>query len=286
MALLALYANLDLANTFTEDQTINGVTFGAGPDAGVDNIIAGQGALASNASGAREIAIGKDALKSLASGNGNIALGKAVAELLAAGAGNVFVGDQLAPVLTSGGSNTAIGFQALATATSAGLNTAVGALALRRLTSGTRNVAVGYDAGVDSGSPVLDRTTTVGDGCQATKSNQAVFGGPLTTETLLRGNIALESKTITDIGTTGAQTINKTSGSVVFAGAATSLVVTNSFAVAPSSGAVGSIIVVSIRTADATAVLGSVVCSANGSFTINMKVAPTGATRVDFVLFN
>ncbi len=87
------------------------------------------------------------------------------------------------------------------------------------------------------------------------------------------------SKTITAGGTTGAQTINKSSGSVNFAAAATSLVVTNSLV------STSSIIRCHLGTNDATAVLGAVVAAA-GSFTIYMTTAPTAETRVNFVLNN
>jgi len=85
--------------------------------------------------------------------------------------------------------------------------------------------------------------------------------------------------TITVGGTTGAQTINKMAGSVNFAAAATSLVVTDSLVTTSS------LIFPSLGTADATAVLGAVI-PASGSFTINMKVAPTAETRVNFVVLN
>lgn len=80
-------------------------------------------------------------------------------------------------------------------------------------------------------------------------------------------------------GTTGAQTINKPSGSVQFAAAATSLVVTDSLCTATSK------VFVQLSTNDATAVLGSAV-PASGSFTINMKTAPTGTTVVAFFVMN
>lgn len=85
--------------------------------------------------------------------------------------------------------------------------------------------------------------------------------------------------TKTVAGSTGAQTQNTSTGEVQFAGAATSLVVTNSLCSSTS------IITVTICTNDATAVLQSVVKAA-GSFTINMKVAPTGTTLVDYQLTN
>jgi len=80
-------------------------------------------------------------------------------------------------------------------------------------------------------------------------------------------------------GGTGAQTINHISGTVNFAGAATSLVVTNSLV------STSSIVFAVIRTADATAQLMNVVPAA-GSFTINMSVAPTGTTSVGFFVIN
>lgn len=86
-------------------------------------------------------------------------------------------------------------------------------------------------------------------------------------------------KTITASGTNGAQTINKMSGSVNFATAATSLVVTNSLVTTSS------VIILTIGTNDslmtsATAVAGS------GSFTIFPNSAPAAATRVNFLVTN
>ena len=87
------------------------------------------------------------------------------------------------------------------------------------------------------------------------------------------------SKTITAGGTTGAQTINKTSGSVNFAAAATSLVVTNSLCTTSS------VIHCTIATNDATAANVKAVAAA-GSFTIYLTTAPTAETRVNFLLTN
>jgi hypothetical protein len=92
------------------------------------------------------------------------------------------------------------------------------------------------------------------------------------------GDISL-TKTITAVATTGAQTINKSSGAVNFAAAATSLVVTNSLVTA------NSVILISKATNDTTARLGAVVAAA-GSFTIYMDVAPMAETRVNFILTN
>lgn len=96
--------------------------------------------------------------------------------------------------------------------------------------------------------------------------------------TTFTGDVLL-TKTITAGGTTGAVTINKSSGAVNFAAAATSLVVTNSLVTA------NSVILISKATNDTTARLGAVVAAA-GSFTIYMDVAPMAETRVNFILTN
>lgn len=83
------------------------------------------------------------------------------------------------------------------------------------------------------------------------------------------------SGTVTAGGTTGAQTINKSAGSVNFAAAATSLVVTN------STVTTSSIIICTVATNDAT--LKSVQCVAGtGSFTMFGNAAAAAETRVNF----
>jgi hypothetical protein len=86
-------------------------------------------------------------------------------------------------------------------------------------------------------------------------------------------------KTITAPGTTGAQTINKTTGRVNFAALATSLVVTNSLATA------NSICHVTKATNDATMRLGACVAAA-GIITIYADVAPAAETAVNFTVTN
>lgn len=102
---------------------------------------------------------------------------------------------------------------------------------------------------------------------------------PIGTITLTNGaTIALTaSKTITTGGVTGAVTSTTLNGTVNFAAAATSLVVTHALVTT------GSIITIAMRTNDTTAVLGSVVAGA-GSFTIRMKTAPTAETSVGYVI--
>jgi hypothetical protein len=86
-------------------------------------------------------------------------------------------------------------------------------------------------------------------------------------------------KTVTASGTNGAQTINKNAGTVNFATAAASLVVTNSLVTA------NSIIICTVGTNDATMKSVQAVAAA-GSFTLYPSTAPTAATRVNFIVIN
>lgn len=87
------------------------------------------------------------------------------------------------------------------------------------------------------------------------------------------------SGTVTATGTTGAQVINKPSGSVNFAAAATSLVVTNSLVTA------NSLVFVAVNTGDATLNYVWAVPTA-GSFTIFGNLAATAETKVRFLVVN
>ena len=94
----------------------------------------------------------------------------------------------------------------------------------------------------------------------------------------LAGDLQL-GKVITATGTNGAQTINTTTGSVNFAIAATSLVVTNSLVTA------NSVIIATVASNDITMKSVQVVAAA-GSFTIYANAAATAATRVNFLITN
>lgn len=88
------------------------------------------------------------------------------------------------------------------------------------------------------------------------------------------------NRTITAGGTTGAQVINKPVGTVNFAAAATSVVVTNSTV----SGT--SIIFPVIRTADATCTFVKSVVPGSGTFTITLNAGCTAETSVGFMVTN
>ncbi len=87
------------------------------------------------------------------------------------------------------------------------------------------------------------------------------------------------TRTITASGTTGAQTINKTSGSVNFAAGASSLVVTNSLV------GVNSIIICTVGTDDATATSCKAIAGA-GSFTLKLNANATAETKINFLVLN
>lgn len=80
-------------------------------------------------------------------------------------------------------------------------------------------------------------------------------------------------------GTTGAQTINKTVGTVNFAAAETTLVVTNSYV------STSSIVFAVVRTNDSTATIKNVI-PGSGSFTIRLTAAATAETSVGFMVVN
>jgi len=87
------------------------------------------------------------------------------------------------------------------------------------------------------------------------------------------------NKTVTAAGTTTPQTINKNAGSVNFAAADASKVVTNSLVTA------NSIIIATVATNDATMKSVQAVAAA-GSFTLYANAAATAETRVNFLVIN
>jgi hypothetical protein len=93
------------------------------------------------------------------------------------------------------------------------------------------------------------------------------------------GGVLTLDKTITPGGTTGNQTINKPAGSVNFAIAATTLVVTNSLVTTSS------LVFVSLATNDATARYQDTEVT-TGSFTIRLAAAATGETKAVFLVIN
>jgi len=139
---------------------------------------------------------------------------------------------------------------------------------------------VNYEKGVFDWATTAN-TLTIGSAKGGTGVSRAVnfIAGGVTAMTLGTAGDVQIPKTVTATGTTGAQTINKQSGTVNFAAAATSLVVTNSFVTTSS------VITATVGTADTTMKTVSVVAAA-GSFTLFANAAATAETRVNFHVLN
>lgn len=137
--------------------------------------------------------------------------------------------------------------------------------------TGTQTLATISDAGTMAGQNANNVAITGG----------AVDGTPVGGTTRAAGSFTALTldKTITAAATTGAQTIDKPAGSVNFAAAATSLVVTNSLVNA------NSVIVATVATNDVT-MLSVQAVATSGSFTLYANAAATAETRVNFIVIN
>ena len=196
--------------------------------------------------------------------------------------------------------NTSIGRDSGRSITTGSNNSNVGVNAGRGITTGSNNSNFGQAAGryLADGSTALTTPTNCvflgsstkasADGVTAENvfgynaigigSNTTCIGASSNTKTQIYGDIILD-KTVTAAGTTGAQTINKTCGSVNFRAGDTSLVVTD------SRVTTASVIVATVATNDTTMKTVLVVAAA-GSFTITANAAATAETRVNFIVIN
>lgn len=152
---------------------------------------------------------------------------------------------------------------------------------------------LGGSAWLVGGEGSAQNTANLGNGGYAYviggKANSGGFNGAVVLGSTNTSMVASEApfispqplyySTITAGGTTGARTINKPVGSVNFAIAATSLVVTNSLVTAAST------IICTVQANDTT--LKSVQCvPGSGSFTMYANAAATAETRVGFMVVN
>ena len=139
------------------------------------------------------------------------------------------------------------------------------------LAGGTLNLQAGQGKG--TGASVISfktsTPTTTGPTLQVVEEKLSISGN---------GSLNFR-RTVTAGGTTGAQTIDRAVGTVNFAIAATTLVVTNSLV------NTSSIVFATRRTNDATCFIASVE-SGSGSFTIRMTAACTAETSVGFLVTN
>lgn len=146
------------------------------------------------------------------------------------------------------------------------------AIAASQITSGTLPVAQG-------GTGIATLTASripYGNGTSAFQSSaNLTYDGSVFTA---KANIVVD-KTITPVGTTGTQTINKTAGSVNIAAGQSGMVVTNSLVTTSS------IILATIATNDAAITSVKAVASA-GNFSLFADALATAETRVNFLVLN
>lgn len=213
----------------------------------------GVNALSNVTTGANCTATGSDTLKALTTGTYDCAFGSSSLAALTYGYQNSGFGADTGKELVSGVANTLVGFAAG-----------------RGITIGSYNTIIG--ANIANQAAGLVSNIIIANGTGAIKAQHDGSNWTLT------GGINLD-KTVTAAGTTGAQTINKTTGTVNFAASATSLVVTNSLVTA------NSIIICTVCTNDTTMKSVAAV-AASGSFTMYANAAPTAETRVNFLVTN
>lgn len=185
------------------------------------------------------------------------------------------VGTNVGVLGNASNGNEAIGIVGLTSTTkNSGINIGVAGFSANGGTSPTR---VGVFGGLMSTEPtytdaagLFDNGAIAAPILVARDNGTAVF-------TIGDGGDIQIARTITAGGTTGAQTINKLSGTVNFAAAATALTVTNSFVTTSS------IVFCVIRTNDTTATIKNVV-PGTGSFVITLTAGATAETSVGFLV--
>ena len=252
---------------------------------GSNNVAIANGALDSATTGGENVAIGLDAGGGVSTATRTVFIGPSAGSNASNGMGigyraarystaesNTAVGNEaLADTLLTGNTNSAFGFQALRNVESGNGNTGVGYVAGSNITTGSNNLVLGN--GAQASSATVSNEITLGD---SSITNLRVPGVGFRFDTT---DGLIVPKTVTAAGTTGAQTINKTAGTVNFAAAATSLVVTNSFVDA------NSVIIATVGTNDSTMKSVAAVAGA-GSFTLHADAAPTAETRVNWFVAN
>lgn len=183
-------------------------------------------------------------------------------------------------VLLSGGVGVAPLYGKVTTAHTTGIAASGGnadITAMSALAEVSSNVE--FQGGVEFQATVKDVNSSAGVSGQLLKSigTAAEWTDDIVADTLrIDGTLSTEG-TITGAGTTGAQTINKLSGTCRFAAAATSLVITNSICTTSHR------VLATVVTNDTTLKSVSAVPS-TGAFTLNANAAATAETEVFWML--
>lgn len=254
------------------------------------NVAIGERASYNNTTGQFNVSVGSTALTSSTNSDYNTAVGYGACGVLAGNAGsNTMIGAGAGAIMTTGAKNTIVG-RFLGNQFGLDIRTLSNYIVLSdgdgnpRLwidNTGAANIPGGISP---SGAGNIITLQDIGTDPNEIPLNQ--YLGTMAFQDAAAVNLGIAEideiridKTITPGGTTGAQTIDKNAGSVNFAAAATSVVVTNSLVTTSS------VIVATIATNDATMTSVQVVAAA-GSFTIYANVAPTAETRVNFLVIN
>jgi hypothetical protein len=211
---------LNTANTFTGNQTVNGNVTSSGT-------ISGSTVNATNGFnlGGTPFAFGSQTAGSsyfgfsgnqASTGSSNVGVGQYSMQYNAAGYENTAVGNTALYANTSGYANTALGNGALWGNTTGFGNTAVGSGSLPLYSGdtgiGSKNTALGYRAGAAGGN--LSNTTTIGANASATISNALILGS-------INGVNGATADTMVGIGTTAPAAKLDVHGTANFTGLVT-----------------------------------------------------------------
>ena len=264
-------------NTGFGNQALYGLT------SGTDNSAFGYQAAYAINNGKFVSAFGAQAAKNTTSGTYVNAFGAIALAAATTGYNLSAFGSGALSSMTSSYNASALGHSAATNMTSCNDLTAIGANAARFLAGGstpataaTNSVYLGSQTKLSADG--VTNENVFGYNATGIGSNSCVIGSSAVTKCQIFGDVILD-KTVTAAGTTGAQTINKTCGSVNFAAAAASLVVTN------NRVTTSSVILATVGTNDATMKRATAV-AASGSFTLYPDATPTAETRVNWLVIN
>ena len=165
---------------------------------GSKNTAVGYVCLATNVSGIDNTALGHSAMYKNVSGVENTALGLQSLYRNTLGSHNVAIGRDANYSNTTGNWNTGLGVDAIPGVETGHGNTSAGGesgyteFLAHQCTTGSYNTWLGYQSGPSSPDQ-HNYVIGVGYRAKTSKDWQAVFGDPLTTETLLHGNVGINA---------------------------------------------------------------------------------------------
>ena len=285
MSSSSLYLGAGSGVSCTSSATNNvflGISAGASNTTGYNNVFIGKSSGYSNTTAFQNTAVGLGSLVSCTSGCNNSAIGCSALYSTTTSNGAVAIGTNAAYSNVSGIGLVAIGMNAAYSQTTS-YSTSIGYQSGRFLADGTTSLVTASNccyigASTKASADSVTNENVFGYNATGIGSNSTMIGSSAVTKCQIYGDMILD-KTITAGGTTGAQTINKTCGSVNFAASATSLVVTN------SRVTTSSVIVATVATNDSTMKTVTAVAG-SGSFTLYANAAATAETRVNWIVIN